>query len=451
MMAPDVSKFQYPVGEEALLKYLLHNQEVDDITNRGDPHLFYDQVYRGIFEICKDYAMTVGKGSVNCDDIFEIMKTKGKGSEGIKTYITQLATCDMRGVPTLDYIFDTLTKHSTRRQAITQLYNGLMKAQDPQVEVSEVVADTEDALLDINKHSKGALEVVLPNGIAKRRHDGLLQRYNTEPVYTGWQEFDKHLTCGFAPGKLSIIAGRTSMGKSFFKTNIIINMANRKIGVINICPEQGFDSEHDRIDSIMTGTYLRDIARIKEKKRGDKLFSQLKAVSEHIQVNWNYACVPTRGITVPGVQAAIRRARRGGLSPQIVFIDLFDRLSDVNVAKDRTANIVSKMGQIEQIAQEENVHVCLLVQIGRAAEQRTDKQPELRDLKDCSAFENDSDIVFLLYRQGYYDKDLPDNTLEVHVAKQRDGAPFHFNFLIADKNTLALSPVDLKNYNTKTE
>jgi len=439
---PDISRFQYPVGEEALLKYLLHNQDVDDITNRAEAHLFYDTAYRGLFEVCKDYAMTTGKGSVKHEDVFEVLREKGRGSENIRQYIKTLATCDMTGVPTLDYVFDTLARHSTRRQAITQLYNGLVNAQNEKVEINEVVADTEEALLAINKQNKGAIEVVLPKDMLKRRHAGLVRRMETVPVYTGWKEFDKFLSHGFAPTKMSIIAGRTSMGKSFFKTNVIINLAQRKIGVINVCPEQGFDSEHDRIDSIMTGTHLRELTRIREHAPGDEVFKRLKSIAEHIQVNWNYACVPTRGITVAGVQAAIRRARRGGVNPQVVFIDLFDRLDDVNVAENRTGNFSAKLNQIEKIAQEEYVHICLLVQVGRGTEQRKEKRPEMSDLRDCGSFEQDADLIFLLYREGYYNHDMDDNKLEVIIAKQRDGiAGIRFQFDITDKQTLSISPV----------
>ena len=446
-MHPDLSKYQYPVGEQTLLAYLLHNLEVEDIINRADSHLFYDLTYQKLFEICRDYA-ELTNGVIKYADIMEELGRLGKNTVEAQAFITQLATCDLSGFPSLSYVFSMLQKHSTRRQTITRLHNALLQAQDEKQLVEAVITDAEEALMNISNRGKEQLEVILPHGILKRRHEGLVERIESQPIYTGWKDFDKHVPGGFVRRKISVIAGRTSMGKSFFKTNLIINMCQQSIGVMSICPEQGFDSEHDRIDAIMTGIHLQTLTRIKDVPSGDMVFKQLKANSEHIAHSWNYTCVPTRKITVAGVGAAIRRAKRAGFKPDIVFVDLFDRLDDVNTLGkgDKRTDIISvKMKQLTAIGVEENVHICVLAQVNRENDKGKDKRPTTSGLKDSSAYENDADLVMLLYREGYYNKEMEDNILDVIVAKQRDGvAGLCYQFGITDKHTLSIAPMGIR-------
>jgi replicative DNA helicase len=310
--------------------------------------------------------------------------------------------------------------------------------------VHKLISDAEEDIVNIDEVGKSKLELIGKSNLVARRQEGLKTRYYSKPIFSGWDGFDNLLSNGFVPGKLSVVAGRTSMGKSMFKSNMTISMCNTGVGVLNICPEQGFDSEHDRIDAIKTGKHLKVISRLRELKLGDPTFEMLKDSSQKIVDTWNYVCVPTRSITVAGVRSAIRRSRRMGTEINMVFIDLFDRLKDVNVAADRTGQISVKLGQLEQIADEEQVHICILVQINRAPEGRRDKRPTLADLRDCGSYEQDADIVFLLYREGYYNKDLPDNIMEVNIAKQRDGPSAVFEFAIMSKEALQISPMGEK-------
>lgn len=444
MQAPDIHTFTYKTGEEALLVHLFQNENVDRITTTCDDSFFFDSFTRDVFRTVRDYVLNIGKGGVDYLAIKNTMQAKGSAEISIR-YMDDLRNKKFSDYPNVTYIIGELKNLSTRRQIITTLHEKLTEAQNKNSDIDKLLVDTEDSLVHIETGDRKQIEVVMPNQLVRRRGDGLSKRYNTEGIYTGWEEFDKLLSVGFAPGKLSVIAARTSMGKSFFKTNMIINMCHNKVGVLNICPEQGFDSEHDRIDSIMTGVYLKTIVRIRELERTDDKIKMLKKNVEKIAEEWKYACVPSRNITVAGVRSAIRRVRRNGVYPNIVFIDLFDRLEDVNVGKERTANISVKLGQIERIAEEENIHMCILVQVNRGPESRKDKRPNMSDLRECGNYEQDADNIFLLYREGYYTKEMEDNMLDVEIAKQRDGVSgVTFQFMVMDKQTLAIAPQGVK-------
>ena len=447
MTLPDMNQFGYDEGEEWLVAYLLQNSCIDDIVHRAEASLFKNQFLNGIYTVCHDYINTTGQGQSHFQSILEVLNTMGKASTEAVQYLTYLHTKDLTQSPSIDYIIETLTECSNRRKIIFSLQTKLNMAVDNTVPVQSIITEMEEDLVNIQQSHQGKIEVLFAKDVPQRRKEGLIRRRDSVPVYTFWPGFDKMLSVGFGPGKVSVIAGRTSMGKSFFKTNLIINQAKHKVGIVNICPEQGFDSEHDRIDAIMTNIHLEVFSKIRDLPPGDAKFQMIKLQQETIATEWNYACVPTRGITVAGVHAAIRRARRGGVDPKVVFIDLFDRLDDVNAVRDRTATISRKLGEIEKIADNEGVHMVLLVQVNRGPENRKDHRPTMADLRDCGNFEQDADNIFLLFREGYYSKDLEDNMLDVEIAKQRDGgAGIVYQFMITDKKTLSIAPIGEKKF-----
>jgi len=444
---PDIDQFVYPEGEEWLIAHLLQNIKVDDITSVVESSLFKNQFFAGLYNVCYEYITTTGKGNLHFQSVLAVLHSMGKAKEETITYLNHLYALDTRQAPSLDYIIEQLTDLSSRRRLIFSLYTKMNRALDGTTDIKKVIADTEEDLSLLQQGTSKGVEVFLAKDVPERRKAGLMERRDTNSVYTYWDGFDAKLSEGFAPGKMTIIAGRTSMGKSFFKTNLIINMANNGIGVMNVCPEQGFDSEHDRIDAIMTGIHLKVFSKIKNVPIGDPKFEKIKLQQERISTQWNYSCVPTRTITVAGVRSAIRRTKRSGVKVNVVFIDLFDRLDDVNVAKEKTANISRKLMEIERIGDEEKVHIVLLVQVGRATESRKDHRPAMSDLRDCGNYEQDADNIFLLYREGYYNKEIEDNILDVEVVKQRGGnAGWVYQFMIVDKEILAIAPIGEKKF-----
>lgn len=444
---PKINKtdLTYVDGEKILIAYLLQDVEVDAITNRCHDRFFSDTALKFVYKACFNYSTGIGKGSIHHTSVISKVSDELNCGEEYISFLRDLSLIDLDSYPSIDFIIETLSKLSLRRDLVAGLEESLTKAKDETQDIDLVLADTEDKISSVYRIDKGKSEQVFPDDLVVRRITGLKQRWETKPVYTYWDKFDAFLSTGFAPGKMSIIAGRTSMGKSFFKTNAIINMCQNGIGVLNICPEQGFDSEHDRIDAIMTGIHLKVFSRIRDLPKNHTYLHQIKNNTQIISEKWNYSCVPYRGITVAGVRSAIRRMKRKGIPCNVVFIDLFDRLDDVNVARDRTANIAVKLAQIEKIEQEEQVHICLLVQINRGTESRKDHRPTMSDLRDCGHFEQDADLILLLYREGYYNKELDDNILDVIIAKQRDGIDgITFEFFISDKQTLSIVPMGEK-------
>ena len=112
---------------------------------------------------------------------------------------------------------------------------------------------------------------------------------------------------------------------------------------------------------------------------------------------------------------------------KVLFIDYLQLLSStVDKKYNREQEIAQISGQAKALAKELNIPVVLLSQLNRDCEKRTDKKPELSDLRESGAIEQDADIVMLVYRPEYYGLKAMDgepikNVGKLIVAKHRDG------------------------------
>ena len=443
-MIPELSNYTYNYGEDVVIAMLMKNIDVDTIVLKCQSHFFFSENRRQLFQMCSEYVVGAGRGEVHPEAIIEMLNAMGKLDNNKKKYIEGVKTVDHGGFPALAHVINKLEEMSTRRSLINTLTSKIEAAQDFTTDVTSVVSDIENEIGALSHRDKSQLEVITPDLLVARRWVGIKERFHSKGIYTGWEIIDKRLAVGFAHGKISVIGGRTSMGKSFFKTNLIESLCTQGVGVMNVCPEQGFDSEQDRLDAILTNIHLNAIVKLRDWKWDHPNFAMLKEASEKM-ATWYYTNVPNRRLSVAQIRTAIRKARAKGVAVDIVFIDLFDRLDDVNVAKDRAGTISVKLGEIERIAEEEKVHICLLVQMNRSTESKKNKRPVMSELRDCGNFEQDTDLILLLYREGYYDDTIDDNMLEVKIEKQRDGvANLWFQFMILDKQTLKIIPIGEK-------
>lgn len=276
-------------------------------------------------------------------------------------------------------------------------------------------------LLELSSGSIAKDTFISPEQFVDRRVQGLEQRQERAELLTGFPSLDSHLSRGFAKGEFSIIAARPSVGKSSLKSNIIRNFCGGGYSVLSITPQQGFDVECDRMDALMLGIPLLDILRIRSWEKNDPRREKLVENHESIARNWRLYYEEARLIDFSLVVQRLMRMQADGVSPDVVFIDLVDKLSDVNVVQNKPQAINKVLGRVVEAAQRFQTHFCLLVQIRRPGAKMRAVRPNLDELKDSGGYEEDADLVLLLYREGMYDQDVMDDMIEVEIAKQRNG------------------------------
>jgi len=237
-------------------------------------------------------------------------------------------------------------------------------------------------------------------------------------VSSGFTELDE-MTAGFQPGEITIIAARPSMGKTAFSLNIALHAALReKKSVAYFSVEMGKEQMMIRMLAAEAKIPLGDL-RVGQldDRTWPRLINSAAALSDA-----NIFIDDTAGISPFEIRAKARRLKaKHGLDMIMVdYLQLMSLKQKVE-SREREVSEISKM--LKEIAKELQVPVLALAQLNRGVEGRSDRRPMLSDLRESGSIEQDADIIMMLFREDYYDRDNPDikGISEVIVGKQRNG------------------------------
>lgn len=237
-------------------------------------------------------------------------------------------------------------------------------------------------------------------------------------VPTGFLDLDE-MTAGFQPGEMIILAARPSMGKTAFGLNVALHAALReKKNVAFFSVEMGRESIMTRLLASAAKVRLSDI-RVGhlDDKAWPRLINTAAALSET-----GLFIDDTAGISPFEIRAKCRRMKKKfGLD--MIMIDYLQLMSmkERYDSREREVSEISKL--LKSIAKELQVPVVALAQLNRGVEGRTDKRPMLSDLRESGSIEQDADVIMMIYREDYYDRDNPDvkGLAEIIIGKQRNG------------------------------
>jgi replicative DNA helicase len=236
-------------------------------------------------------------------------------------------------------------------------------------------------------------------------------------VPTGFDELDR-MTSGLQPADLVVIAGRPSMGKTAFALNIARNaavehevavgifsleMSKEQLGMRMLCSEARVDSHKMR-----TGFFTpRD---------WPLLLRAAGTISE----------APIFIDDSPALSALELRAKARRLKRDqnlgLVIVDYLQLMRGPQGAERREQEISEISRGLKALAKELTVPVVALSQLNRRVEERHDKRPQLSDLRESGAIEQDADLIAFIYRDEVYHPESPDQGVaEVIIGKQRNG------------------------------
>lgn len=237
-------------------------------------------------------------------------------------------------------------------------------------------------------------------------------------ISSGLTELDK-MTAGFHSGELTIIAARPSMGKTAFSLNLAGHMALReKRTVAYFSLEMGKEAVMMRLLASESKVSMSEIrtGRIQDTS-WPKLISAASQLSEA-----KLFIDDTSGISPYEIRARCRRlkAQHGIDCIMIDYLQLMDLKQKIE-SRERAVSEISK--SLKTIAKELGIPVLALAQLNRGVEGRSDRRPMLSDLRESGSIEQDADVIMMLYRDDYYDKEDPEKQghAEVIIGKQRNG------------------------------
>src|ERR1043166_122768 len=243
-------------------------------------------------------------------------------------------------------------------------------------------------------------------------------------VASGFNDLDE-LTSGFQPADLVIVAARPSMGKTAFTLNIAQHAA-----IEDNVPVAFFSLEMSKeslVQRMLTSEARVDSQRLRRGMLRDDDFPRL-ARAAGILSSAPVWIDDTPGISILEMRSKARRLKSDA-GVGLVVVDYLQLMQGPVNSESRQQEVSQISRGLKALAKELNVPVIALSQLSRAPEQRTgdNKRPQLSDLRESGAIEQDADLIMFLYRQEFYDgpTDKDGNSLEgkaeVIVGKQRNG------------------------------
>lgn len=226
---------------------------------------------------------------------------------------------------------------------------------------------------------------------------------------------------GFQPGQLVIIAARPAMGKTSFALNLLQNAAmqwQKTVCVFSL--EMGSDQIVDRVIAQVSGIPMHKITK---GQLDDTDFANMWEAMEKLS-GCNLYIDDKWAVTLNELRSKLRRLKIEKGKLDMVVIDYLQLMSawGSRFAWNRVQEISEISRWLKELARELWVPILALSQLSRAVENRPDKRPQLSDLRESWAIEQDADSVLMLYREDYYDPYTDKKWMaDIFVRKNRNG------------------------------
>ena len=242
-------------------------------------------------------------------------------------------------------------------------------------------------------------------------------------VPSGFNDLDE-LTSGFQPADLVIVAARPSMGKTAFVLNVAQYAAIEKKTPIAIFSLEM--SKESLVQRMLTAEARVDAQKLRKGMLRDDDFPRM-ARAAGILSSAPIWIDDAAGITLLEIRSKARRLKVDS-DIGMVVVDYLQLIQGPASSESRQQEISQISRSLKALAKELGVPVIALSQLSRAPEQRAgDHRPQLSDLRESGAIEQDADLVMFIYRQEVYDGpvDKDGNSLEgraeIIIGKQRNG------------------------------
>jgi len=236
-------------------------------------------------------------------------------------------------------------------------------------------------------------------------------------VPTGFTDLDRLLN-GLHAGQLIIVAGRPGLGKS----TVAMDFA-RSCSIRNNMSSVIFSLEMSKVEIVMRLLSAEARVPLHTLRSGQlsdddwtKLARRMGEISEA-----PLFCDDTPNMNLMEIRAKARRLKQRH-DIKLIVVDYLQLMSSPKRVESRQQEVAELSRGLKLLAKEVDCPVIAVSQLNRGPEQRTDKRPQLSDLRESGSIEQDADVVLLLHREDYYDKESPRaGEADFIIAKHRNG------------------------------
>ena len=422
-MLPDMGRLQPQAREleEAVLGALMLEKDAYSIVSEIlKPECFYEKAHEKIYAAIVDLALS--QRPVDMLTVTEQLKKRGELEDvGGPFYISQL-TSKVASSAHIEYHARIIAQKYLARELIsfTAMIQG--KAFDETLDVEDLMQEAEGKLFEISQRNVKK-DVTQINPVIKDAMEMLqkaaLQKEGLSGLRTGFEGLDK-MTSGWQNSDLIIIAARPAMGKTAFVLSMAKNMA------VNFnTPVALFSLEMSNVQ--LVNRLIVNVCEIP----GEKIKSGRLESYEWEQLDFKIKELYDAPIFVDDTPSlSVFELRTKGV--RIIIIDYLQLMnaSGMNFgSREQEVSTISR--SLKGLAKELNIPIIALSQLNRGVEARQGvegKRPQLADLRESGAIEQDADMVCFIHRPEYYKitEDERGNSLiglaEIIIAKHRNGA-----------------------------
>ncbi len=418
-----------PNNEEAersvLGAILIDKDSINVVSEFLRPTDFYNETNALIFEAMLD--LYDERKPIDLVTVTDFLKKKKQFSKIDSSYFTEL----VESVPTAANVehYGRIVKEASTKRALIHAGTNIAEAgYDDKKEVKEILDTAESSIFSISQGN-------ITRGFIPIR-DTLTQSFDRidelhkggeglRGVKTGFTELDNVLS-GFQKANLIILAARPGQGK----TAITLNMA-QYIATQDKRPVAIFSlemSKEELVDRFLVSQADVDAWRLKTGKLSEEDFTKLSDAMGQL------AEAPIFIDDTPGLNLAEMRSKARRLHMEhglgLIIVDYLQLVDPGRKVESRVQEVSIVSQGLKNLARELNVPVLSASQLSRAVEQRGERRPQLSDLRESGAIEQDADVVMFLYRPDV-DFDITNHNIptKILIAKHRNGATGEIDLL----------------------
>ncbi len=401
-------------AERSLLGAILIDKDaIVQVAEFLEPEFFYDSRHGDIFAAC--LQLYANRSPIDLVTLSEQLKQMGKLKVvGGSAYLTELVESVPSAANARKY-GEIIKDYYARRRLIADASELVELGFNESQELRDILDKAEQKIFALSQKSMKQGFVAIKDTLAESfdRLDELHKNADSlRGVPTGFSDLDKTLA-GLQKSNLIILAARPGMGKTALSLNIAQYASSvKKVPVGFFSLEM---SKEELVDRLLVAQADIDAWRLKTGKLSSQDFQKLSAAMGVL------AEAPLFIDDTPGLSIMEMRTKARRLKAEqdigLIVVDYLQLMRGRNL-ENRVQEVAEISQGLKNIARELKVPVLSLSQLSRAVEHRGGNEPQLADLRESGAIEQDADVVMFLYRPD--DEDL--ENMKLKIAKHRNGA-----------------------------
>ncbi len=330
-----------------------------------------------------------------------------------RPYLVEVMTSPGEGVYACRYAA-RIVEAAQRRRLVEASIKIRQIAETPG-EIATLAEDARAAVDDATSITSNSDTGIDASELVMEALDALDEKADTLKIATPWMDLDE-VTNGLRPGQLVIVGARPSVGKSVVGANIAAEAAKAGQGVHFASLEM---TRTEVMNRMLAAEAKVELGRLMQNTLTDEDWNRLGDKAGVIG-GWFLRVDDQGSQSLAQIRARARStSRRFPLA--LIVVDYLQLMAPRDRRVSREQQVGENSEGLKALAKELAVPVIALAQVNRESTRTGDKRPQMSDLRESGRIEADADHVWLLHRPDLVDRDVTTGTMEIHVAKNRNG------------------------------